>query len=105
MNHTQEALSLVRRSSYTSGNGSQNLASLDAQHAQVHATLALVEQQRIANLIALSNSERADYLTEPITEEEQQEIVEDYGGFSHLVPVTRLRADIARALGLGDTHG
>lgn len=53
MNHTQEALSLVRRSGYTSGNGSQNLASIDAQHAQVHATLALVEQQRIANQIAM----------------------------------------------------
>ena len=100
-NHAQEALGALSKSRDWLEDEEFAHADLAAKRAQVHATLALAEQQRIANLITLSNAEQADYLTQPITEEEQQKLLEDYGAFSHLAPITRLRPEIREALELG----
>lgn len=68
--------------------------------AQVHATLALVEQQRIANLIALANSNHpsmeaqvAEDAVDALTHWNDHENT-DMGGWRELRP------DIAAALGL-----
>lgn len=60
--------------------------------AQVHATLALVEQQRIGNLIALMDSNRAS----------TNDVRAALNALSEGEPVVdrRLRPDIARALGI-----
>lgn len=56
VNHAAEAL----RSLQGAGDG-RNFATDASAAAQVHATLALVEQQRIANLIALFQMEGGPY--------------------------------------------
>ena len=68
-----------------------------ALHAQVHATLALAEQQRIANLIALSESGRTTVNgARAALSALYVGAVED--GTAHM----QLRPDIAAALGIGD---
>ena len=112
MNHQQEAEEHVTRThSNQDWGGNDGDAFLQAQIAQVHATLALVEQQRIANLIALAGipnqsgyeSETHDArnialfegifdwedITTPPDNPDQQIII---------------RPEIAEALGLGDTE-
>lgn len=91
MNHAQEALRVI--STLTGGD------TLDQAYAyaQVHATLALVEQQRIANLIALS---QASHLTESIPLEERRAL----SAWPLDAPHRRLKPDIAEALGLGDDN-
>lgn len=67
--------------------------------AQAHATLALVEQQRIANLIALGHLQIASGLDGIST------VVGDGSAFRALYPEgpnTPLAPDIARALRIGD---
>lgn len=64
-----------------------------ALHAQVHATLALVEQQRIANLIALVAADpdglgRSAYSALAVMSSDRQRTILD--------------PDIAAALGIGD---
>ena len=64
---------------------------------QVEATLALVEQQRIANLIALANSKNP-ILSEQVASDAATALIEhhpsEYGGWFELTP------DIAAALGI-----
>lgn len=60
--HAQEALScigLLAEIGYAADHGYRKQEYL--AEAQVHATLALVEQQRIANLIALGTAETGPY--------------------------------------------
>lgn len=53
MNHAQEARDLLQPLQALAGKD----AAFDLELAQVHATLALAEQQRIANVIALTRIE------------------------------------------------
>ena len=64
-----------------------------AMHAQVHATLALVEQQRIANLIALGQFRVGPDELPPF-----RHLVMRLANASDVEPTT----DIAAALGIGD---
>lgn len=64
IDHYAAAVSMLKDAEMTKG---MDLIAAIVQGAQVHATLALVEQQRIANLIALAqmpgeDDENADYL-------------------------------------------
>ena len=67
-------------------------------YAQVHATLALVERQRIANLIALGILGEHSILTEQVSEDAAISLVEHkehiMGGYFQLAP------EIAAALGI-----
>ena len=79
--------------------GTAERALLCAQLAQAHATLALVEQQRIANLIALGRLQIASGLDGAST------VVGDGSAFRALYPGgpnTPLAPGIARALRIGD---
>ncbi|GEM_PF-4019637 len=51
-NHTQQAKWLMKDSTTSLKNGGPTTSAIQAQFAQVHATLALAEQQRVANLIS-----------------------------------------------------
>ena len=62
--------------------------------AQVHATLALVEQQRIANVIALANSANPILSEQVATDAATALAGRQYGGWFELKP------DIAAALGI-----
>ena len=62
--------------------------------AQTHATLALVEQQRIANLIALFNIENAGLFTSAANRGLIEHFSE-HGDWDY-----RIRPDIAAALGI-----
>ncbi|ROR95481.1 hypothetical protein EDD28_0034 [Salana multivorans] len=53
INHATEARHLLQSAAKYRRDGFQHIASTLAQEAQTEATLALVEQQRIANLIRL----------------------------------------------------
>lgn len=72
-----------------------------ATTAQVHATLALVEQQRIANLIALADHAHARF----------KNYAGEAGGIGAIFSYgdtpesnMRLRHEIAKALGLGGSN-
>ena len=56
IDHAALAAQMARDALSTSRSGAQVIAGMLAATAQVHATLALVEQQRIANLIALAGA-------------------------------------------------
>ena len=70
---------------------------VQAQIAQVHATLALVEQQRIANLIALASSEIGELVSTGMGGLTEHQPHPDYGD---TVMVPALRAEIRKGLGL-----
>lgn len=53
IDHAAEALDHIHSANIAAGHGEYASSDLEVKTAQVHATLALVEQQRIANLIAL----------------------------------------------------
>ena len=53
IDHAALAAQMARDALSTSRSGAQGIAGVLAATAQVHASLALVEQQRIANLVAL----------------------------------------------------
>ena len=75
----------------TSRSGAQGIAGMLAATAQVHATLALVEQQRIANLVALTkNTFAAHEALEALSTLATAKLGEQIG----------LRPDIAAALGI-----
>ena len=106
--HAAEARRLVAlASTQHSANDAQAIASA----AQVHATLHLAEQQRIANLIALA---RLGYLAEEALAEVGNEVA--YGGLLRVtqIPATpsegpdeqvALRPDVAATLGIEVTSG
>ena len=56
IDHAALAAQMARDAVSTSRSGAQVIAGMLAATAQVHATLALVDQQRIANLIALAGA-------------------------------------------------
>ena len=56
IDHAALAAQMARDALSTSRSGAQVIAGMLAATAQVHATLALVDQQRIANLIALAGA-------------------------------------------------
>lgn len=56
IDHAALAGQMARDALSTSRSGAQVIAGMLAATAQVHATLALVDQQRIANLIALAGA-------------------------------------------------
>ena len=66
------------------------LARIELAEAQVQATLALAEQQRIANLIALGMYENADG-----SRPAQSAVAEPTGSYE-----VRIRSDIREGLGL-----
>lgn len=71
IDHAAEAVSDIKYADEVLADGGDSeVAMAIASVAQVHATLALVEQQRIANLIALSQATHADgsRICHPITE-------------------------------------
>lgn len=77
-------------------------AGLSAQQAKAHATLALVEQQRIANLIALASwggksDEALDLLRAEASNSLATWVPHDMAD-EHL----EIRPDIATALGIGE---
>lgn len=88
IDHAAEAVGLLNLAATTQHQG-------DPRHliaaAQVHASLALVEQQRIANLIALAKETFAAH-----------EASEALGTFATATPGERigLRPEIAAALGI-----
>lgn len=86
------AYGVLRWVSSTSMTSAEATASVMA--AQTHATLALVEQQRIANLIALAKVAGRD--------EDVHEAVAEaaYGALDTLVNTMALHPDIAAALGI-----
>ena len=89
-NHKAEALRIIHDANHEVLAGRVTVAEVHAAQAaaQVHATLALVEQQRIANLIAYSN----------VLEENQRdgfELTDDGKAF-----MDRLEAQIREGLGL-----
>lgn len=96
-NHAQEAIDWIEYSSNLNPDV-DNKASHAAQLAQVHATLALVEQQRIANLIALGVLGEHAILTEQVSEDAAVSLIEHkdhaMGGYFQLKP------EIAEALGI-----
>lgn len=61
IDHAALAAQMARDALSTSRSGAQGIAGILAATAQVHANLALVEQQRIANLIALTKETFAAY--------------------------------------------
>ena len=92
IDHAAEAVALLNLAAAAQHQG-------DPRHliaaAQVHASLALVEQQRIANLIALAKETFA-----------AQEASEALGTFATATPGERigLRPEIAAALGIKVDH-
>lgn len=90
MNHAQEARDLI-------GVGIESMELKQLPHAQatlamaqVHATLALVEQQRIANLIELTHNQNGGLVFARALYEMQGKNVKS------------IRPEISEALGLGD---
>lgn len=65
--------------------------------AMAHATLALVEQQRVANLIALASSEIGELVSTGMGGLTEHQPHPDYGD---TVMVPALRAEIRKGLGL-----
>ena len=91
LDYVAEALEALRGA----GDG-RNFATDAPQIASVHAILALVEQQRIANLIALANMELATVSTEAL---KCLARVDNDGLLAS--EIHGLQPDIAAALGLG----
>ena len=91
IDHAARAAQMARDALATSRSGAQGIAGILAATAQVHATLALVEQHRIANLIALTKETFAAH-----------EAREALGTFAtaKLGEQIGLRPDIAAALGI-----
>ena len=91
IDHAALAAQMARDAVSTSRSGAQVIAGMLAATAHVHATLALVEQQRIANLIALTKETFAAH-----------EAREALGTFAtaKLGEQIGLRPDIAAALGI-----
>lgn len=66
MNHAQEAERLLKTAlsdQYVKSPAGYDASVLVTQRAQVHATLALAEQQRIANVFELSRIESENHCT------------------------------------------
>lgn len=109
IDHTLEALGLRQLASSTDhGPSAANLIAA----AQVHATLALAEQQKVANLIALAklagreedvHEEVAEVAYEALNALVRLKVVPN----GHMDPneVTVLRPDIAAALGIKTDWG
>ena len=107
IDHAALAGQMARDALSTSRSGAQVIAGMLAATAQVHAALALVEQQRIANLVALAKLAGRD-------EDVHEEVAAAaYGALNamihyqdvpngHMGPdeVAALRPDIAAALGI-----
>ncbi|RLP70884.1 hypothetical protein D9V30_00155 [Mycetocola reblochoni] len=64
IDHAREAVAWTEETMAERGAMNDDRAMLTTQLAQVHATLALAEQQRIANLIALYQAD-SDILDDP----------------------------------------
>ena len=94
IDHAALAAQMARDAVSTSRSGAQVIAGMLAATAQVHASIALVEQQRISNLISLASS------TDSISARAQAEITlfERVTRGSDLA--LRIRPDIAAALGI-----
>lgn len=85
IDHAAEARGEMRYSHDCLADGREDRAGLALSEAQIHATLALVEQQRIANLIALH----------------RHEVKYDIGSWSRLYNEgEELRPEIKEALGI-----
>lgn len=87
-NHAQEAKRLISATDTKDWNDPSPYVDRRIAAAQVHATLALAEQQRIANLIALLDQDSDDAFWALHHEDGQ---------------LVRFRPEIASALGIGDT--
>ncbi|MGX5770806.1 hypothetical protein ACWKWN_08650 [Microbacterium trichothecenolyticum] len=87
IDHVAQAKSLAAYGTSPS-TGSPEVGAMFVAEAQVHATLALVEQLRIANLIALDKTH--EQYTVPADDEIGEEAYAS----------TRLRTDIREGLGL-----
>lgn len=100
IDHAALAAQMARDALSTSRSGAQVIAGMLAATAQAHATLALVEQQRVANLIALAGS-RNPILREQVAEDAAEALATFHehadlalGGWHEVRP------DIAAALGI-----
>lgn len=93
----QEAREWIREALMEDGPGNDSRAALPARLAQAHATLALVEQQRIANLIALARMESRNYA---IGKGATDAIWERRTGAEFGEPSMLLRPEIREVLGL-----
>lgn len=60
IDHAAEALDHIHSANIAAGHGEYASPDLEVKTAQAHATLALAEQQRIANLIAIMSCEIAE---------------------------------------------
>ena len=89
IDHAALAAQMARDALSTSRSGAQVIAGMLAATAQVHATLALVDQQRVANLIALAGP-RNPILRDQVAED----AAEALGGWHEVRP------EIAAALGI-----
>lgn len=105
-NHAQEAEKHIEYvhewQSYVGDTDETNLA--NALVAQVHATLALAEQQRISNLIALANSHHASEAYDDV-EEARRQAAYSLIAYKEFDPDTEypiLNPKIAAALGIGE---
>lgn len=104
--HVEEAKEWLRDAPVEQHGGDVERAMLCVGMAQAEATLALVEQQRIANLIALATVPADGVLAAQPAFDARAALVEyrehdnpEMGGW------LELRPEIARALGLGVSDG
>ena len=96
INHAETATNLLTQAVDAFDEGRNEYAALTIQAAQAQAVLAMVEQQRIANLIALSESGRATVNGARAALETLYSGKESEGTAN-----MRLSPDIAAALGIG----
>lgn len=98
IDHVAEALEFQDVSQLVA-HDSMEAATFAVRHAHVHATLALVEQTRIANLIALASLDPGDELEYLLRDEAKHRLagwVFDPPADEH----PEIRLDIAEALGI-----
>ena len=100
IDHAALAAQMARDALSTSRSGAQGIAGVLAATAQVHASLALVDQQRVANLIALAGP-RNPILRDQVAEDAAEALATFHehadlalGGWHEVRP------EIAAALGI-----
>ena len=97
IDHAAEAVKFIDQNVWReAGVLYEHIPSLIAR-AQVHATLALVEQQRIANLIALASSEIGELVSAGMGGLTEHQPHPDY---VYTVMVPTLRPEVRKGLGL-----
>jgi hypothetical protein len=96
IDHAAEAWEFQQASQLVAGD-SMEAATLAVRHAHVHAVLALVEQTRIANLIALSQAEDGNgWISEQAIASVFREHWNDETGQGH----STIAPEVAAALGI-----